>query len=395
MSTSGTILRHEPTTSEGRVSDQHYDIIVIGAGIGGASLSALCSDSARVLLLEREDQPGYHATGRSAAAYIPSYGADNPALSALTRASLEFFSGPPVGFSGVPLLSRRGLLTLMSAETWREQSTQDEMFPGVEVVDGEFLRTRLPPLRAGFAGGGLFERDVFDIDVSALHQGFLGQLQRSGGELVSGAEVQRLERRAGMWTVHTSVARYAAPVVVNAAGAWADEIAGLAGVRRCGLTPLRRTAITVRPPEGWSVDTWPLVMSADHGFYFKPDAGALLVSPADEHPSDPCDAQPEELDVAYAVQYLEQALDISVKRVSHKWAGLRSFVADRTPVVGFDADVDGFSWLAGQGGHGIQISPALAGLAASQLLGSDVPAALADVGFDPEWVSPERSALGR
>lgn len=377
------------------MSGQSYDIIVMGAGIGGASIAALSSGSARVLVLEREAEPGYHSTGRSAAAYIPSYGSDNPALFSLTKASRSFFLDPPAGFREVPLLRQRGLLTLVAEDGPKSELSAKEIEVGVKTVDAAFLATCLPPLRKGFAHRGLFEPDVFDIDVDVLHQGFLKQLRSAGGDLVLGVTAQVIERRRGRWNLTTDAGEFSAPILVNAAGAWADDVAELSGVRRIGLTPLRRTAVLIKPPSSWSIESWPLVMSQREGFYFKPDAGGLLISPADEHPSLPCDAQPEEIDVAFAVHHLEQALDVSVSSVSHKWAGLRSFVGDRTPVVGFDKDVEGFYWLAGQGGHGIQVSPALAAFGASQLLGNQLPTRLEEVGFDPAWVSPNRSSIER
>ena len=362
--------------------------------MAGASIAGELSDRMRVLLLEREEQPGYHSTGRSAAAFIPSYGYNNPSLRLLTHLSLPRLLEPPEIFQIPTLLHRRGLLTL--CPPGQESSVEAEFervqksVAGVFRADTDFIRMKIPSIRDEYAAPGWFEPDAFDIDVHALHQGYLRILRREGGRLVNRANVTGIERNGDVWCVDTPEASYSAPLLVNAAGAWADELAALAGIGGIGLMPMRRTAVLIDPPDNCDVSTWPLVMSADGTFYFKPDAGLLLVSPADEHLSVPCDSQPEELDVAYAVHFAETALQLQVRRVKHSWAGLRNFVADRTPVVGFDSTVDGFFWLTGQGGHGIQIAPALAQLAASMIIDNQVPMALDALGFQTDWVSPGR-----
>lgn len=371
-----------------------FDIIIIGAGMAGASVAAEVSGGGRVLLLEREEQPGYHSTGRSAAAYIPSYGYDNPSLHMLTRCSLSFLQQPPEIFQIPTLLHPRGLLTLCSPgqESTAEAELErlQENIPGVVRADRDFILGKLPFVRDEYAAAGWYEPDVFDMDVHALHEGYLRTLRHRGGRLVSKVNITGLERRAGQWCVETPEANYSAPLLVNAAGAWADEIAAMAGIGGIGLMPLRRTAVLLDPPAGCDVSEWPLVLASDGSFYLKPDAGLILASPADEHSSQACDAQPEELDIAYAVHYAQQALQLEVRQVKHSWAGLRNFVADRTPVIGFAADAEGFFWLAGQGGHGIQTAPAAARLAASLLLHNNIPADLEQAGFDPAWVSPRR-----
>jgi D-arginine dehydrogenase len=371
-----------------------FDIIIIGAGMAGASVAAEASGGARVLLLEREEQPGYHSTGRSAAAYIPSYGYDNPSLRMLTQQSLSFLLEPPEIFQIPTLLHPRGLLTLCppgqepTAEAELEHLEQG--IPGLVRADRDFIRGRIPIVRDEYTANGWYERDVYDMDVHALHEGYLRTLRHHGGRLVSKVIITDVERRDEQWCVETAGASYCAPLLVNAAGAWADEVAVLAGVAPIGLMPLRRTAVLLEPPAGCDVSGWPLVLASDGSFYLKPDAGLILASPADEHPSQACDAQPEELDIAYAVHYAQEALQLEVRQVKHSWAGLRNFVADRTPVIGFAADAEGFFWMAGQGGHGIQTAPASARLAASLLLGSGLPVDLEQAGFDPAWVSPRR-----
>ncbi|MFK7915431.1 MAG: NAD(P)/FAD-dependent oxidoreductase [Pseudomonadales bacterium] len=370
------------------------DFVVVGAGMAGASLAWELSASARVLLLEREVQPGYHATGRSAAAFIPSYGSANAALRTLTVASYPFLQHPPPDFSEAELLRRRGLLTIAPAENAEQLLAERDAIkpwvPDIELLQGAGALHKIPQLRDTAAASALFEADVFDMDVDALHQGYLQGLRRQGGYLQCKVQRPTIRRHGGQYLVDTGHGEVRTPVLVNAAGAWADELALQAGVQPVGLQPLRRTAVLIDPPPGADVADWPLLLAQDESFYAKPDAGALLVSPADEHPSAPVDAQPEELDIAYAVHNVQQALHLEQPRVRHAWAGLRSFVSDRTPVIGEAADQPGFFWLCGQGGHGIQTAPAAAALAAALLLQQSLPPELARTNFDPAWVSPRR-----
>jgi D-arginine dehydrogenase len=373
---------------------EKFDVIVIGGGMAGASVSAMLCSDAKVLLLEKESQPGYHATGRSAAAFIPSYGHQIPALIRLTRASLPFFTQPPHGFTELPLLKRRGMLTLVDSNTSQSAETlAAEITAAIgcqtDVLTAAQIHKSIPLVRDTWTSA-IYEGDVFDIDVDGLLQGYLRQCRATPGFKLHCAEARSIERHVRHWSVHTGDDEFIAPLIVNAAGAWADSVARKAGVVPLSLTPLRRTAALIKLPDGNNVDTWPLVFAADGSFYLKPDAGLLLASPADEHLSPPCDARPEELDVAFAAHYAEQVLEIKVERVSSSWAGLRTFAADRAPVVGFDAEQPGFFWLAGQGGHGIQIAPALAELAASLILEKRVPASLEALGFERDWVCPGR-----
>jgi D-arginine dehydrogenase len=232
-----------------------------------------------------------------------------------------------------------------------------------------------------------------DIDVHALHQGFLRGLRARDGVLVCNAEVRALARYRGHWRAQTSVGEFEAPLLVNAAGAWADEIGRLAGAKPIGLVPKRRTAITFDPPAGTVIEHWPAVIDIDEEWYFKPDAGRVLASPADETPSPPCDAQPDEYDVAVLVDRLARATTLQVPRIRARWAGLRSFVADRTIVAGFDDEEPGLFWLAGQGGYGIQTAPAVARGAAALINGEAVPADIAVLGVDAAVLSPRRPSL--
>lgn len=373
-------------------SIKHCDIAVIGAGIAGASIaSELAAARRRVVLFERESQPGYHTTGRSAALFSETYGP--PQIRALSRASARFLDAPPAGFASAPLLSPRGVLMIGRGDQeealdalWRAVSTRGK----VSRLDGAGAVALLPLIRPGYVAGAVYEPGARDIDVHALHHGYLRRFRASGGRIEADSEVLGLEREAGGWRIETRGGTIRAGMVVNAAGAWADEIGAMAGAAPIGLVPKRRTAMIVPAPEEMDVATFAMAVDVDERFYLKPDAGRLLISPADETPSPPCDAQPEEIDVAICIDRIETAFDLSVRRVENRWAGLRSFVADKTPVAGFDPVAPGFFWLAGQGGYGIQTAPALARLAAALALGSAVPADIADEGVDPAALAPGR-----
>lgn len=355
---------------------ERFDIVIVGAGMAGASLAAALGDRARVLMIEAEDQPGYHATGRSAAFWTESYG--GLAVQPLTTAS-----GPALAELGV--LRRRGALTLGRSG----QEAQVEAFArafnavGVEVhlLDRAGIDARIPGLRADWTCGAL-EPSTSDIDVGALHHHYLARARQAGAQLRCRAALVGVTRDAGGWTLALSDgSSVACTVLVNAAGAWADTVATLAGARPLGIQPYRRTMaqIAVRAPVS---DALQLVLDVAETFYFKPEAGRIWLSPHDETPSPPCDAAPEEIDVALAIDRFEQAVDWPIARVEHKWAGLRSFAPDRAPVYGFDPQVPGLFWCAGQGGFGIQTAPAAADLAARLLLG-DGPGAVDPVPFAP------------
>jgi len=370
---------------------RHLDVVVIGAGIAGASVAAELALTRSVVLLERESQPGYHTTGRSAALFSRIYGPEQ--IRALSRASAPFLFDPPAGFASVPLLKTREVALIARDDQAASVMTEYETVRGrgaVDIVDGRELQQMMPLLRADYATSALMERDAADIDVHALHHGYLRQLRARGGTVETNQEVVGLVRTGDGWQVQTRTGVFAAPIVVNAAGAWADEIALMAGVPQIGLVPKRRTALIVDAPDGKADDHWPMVVDIDEEFYLKPDAGRLLISPADETPSPPCDAQPDELDIAICIDRIERAFDLNVRHVVNRWAGLRSFVADKTPVAGFDPEADGFFWLAGQGGYGIQSAPALARTAASLVMGAALPDDIAAQGVDPAALSPRR-----
>jgi D-arginine dehydrogenase len=368
------------------------DFIVIGGGIAGASVAYWLAPHARVVLLEREPRPGYHSTGRSAALFMETYG---PApVRALTRASRRFFECPPPGFAEQPLLRPRGTLFVASVqqerqldEYWHEISSTNTV---IRRLDRAGSCSLMPVLRADRILGSVYEPDASDIDVHSLHQGYLRELRRRGGILHCDAEVTRMEREGSHWRVHTGDTTFDAPVVLNAAGAWADTVARMAGVAPIGVEPRRRSAFTFPPPAGVDTAGWPAVIGADEDWYFKPEAGMLLGSPANADPVEPQDVQAEELDVALAIDRIEAITTLTIRRPARIWAGLRSFVADGSLVGGFDAHVPGFFWVAAQGGYGIQTSAAMGEACAALARGRPFPQHLADFGLTAQMLSPER-----
>jgi len=375
---------------------QTSDVLIIGAGMAGASAAYFLAPHKKVLLLEREAQPGYHSTGRSAAMYSETYG--NATVRAITTASKPFYFNPPPGFSDYPLVTPRGSLLVGAAanhDTLQQAlHSMRALVPNIEWWSQADILQRVPVLRPEQAMHGVYEPDAMDMDVHAIHQGFLRGAKAAGAQLVCDAGVDQIRFEAGLWCVNTAAGCFSAPVLVNAAGAWCDELARLAGVKPVGLNPMRRTAFTCEAPVGCDISGWPLVIDAQESFYFKPDAGVLLMSPANQDPVIPQDVQPEELDVAIAVDRIETATTLRIRQVRRKWAGLRSFVADKSPVVGFAPDAPGFFWLAGQGGYGIQTAPAMGELSAALVRGLPLPPAMAALGLRVEEVAAGRAALG-
>lgn len=369
------------------------DFIVIGGGIAGASAGYALAEHGSTVVLEREDQPGYHSTGRSAAQFTELYG--NYVIRSLARLSKPFLEGPPDGFTDHKILTPRGALFVVT-EAQRSQLDAFVEFASSESVQVHELTQSetcemVTVLRPGAFQFGLHEPESTDMDVHALHGGYLRAFRARGGTVATDAEVTALSKANGLWTVTTRDGEtYIAPVVVNAAGAWADTIAGLAGVRPVGLIPKRRTAMLFEPPPNVSCDDWPLVIDMDEEWYFKPDAGTLMGSPADETPIEPCDVQPEDLDIAIAVDRIERISTMSIGRIRHRWAGLRTFASDKTPVVGFAPDTEGFFWLAGQGGYGIETSPAMSAAAASLIIDGKLPEAFSAYDLSAADLAPER-----
>ena len=366
------------------------DILVVGAGMAGASLAAEIAGQASVLIIEAEAHPGYHSTGRSAAFWSESYG--GPLVQPLTTASGRFLASPPADFCDRSFLSPRGALHIADDSgrdaldrmfrEFRDTAVQMEPLARAE------LERFIPGLKPHWQSG-LSEPTCADIDVAALHAAYLRRARRKGARLVTDARLHSAQRTANGWSVATSAGPIRANILVNAAGAWADEVAARAGERPLGIQPYRRTIAQLRidPP---APAVMPLVIDAVGRFYFKPEAGRLWLSPHDETACDACDSAAEEHDVALAIHQLEQVVDWRVERVEHRWAGLRSFAPDRLPVYGFAAGSRDFFWCAGQGGFGIQTAPAAATLAACLLLGSAPEPMVA--GIDPTPYLAERFA---
>ena len=368
------------------------DFLVIGAGIAGASVASELIRHGSVLMLEAEDHPGYHSTGRSAGLLLEFHG--NATLRALVRRSRPFFECPPDDFAAQAILGDRGALFIARPDQLESFAVLvDQIYSETpEIMTGghKLALSKHPALRPENIAACLWNPNAMEIDVHELLHGFLRTFCRSGGELRTGERVVALRRDAGYWTAQTGKTAYRAAVVVNAAGAWADEIGRIAGAQTIGLVAKRRSACII-PAGRHEVKEWPVVGDVDEEFYFKPDAGNLLLSPSEETPMDPCDVQPDELAIARAVEHLEAAANIKVTRkIDRQWAGLRSFVDDKMPVVGYDTKADGFFWLAGQGGDGIQTSPALARLAAALAIDGPVPDDLAADGVTRETLSPQR-----
>jgi D-arginine dehydrogenase len=364
------------------------DIIVIGAGIAGASAAAELAEHARVTLLEMEAQPGYHATGRSAAYFAAAYG--KRVVRELTGCCEAFFRTPPDGFSELQLLQPRDCMFFGRPDQAAALAAMQEDNPALEFLGADAVRLRVPVFAAGYLHGALREPRGGDLDVDAILQGYLRLFRRRGGTLLGSRRVTALQASAGAWRVTAAGENYEAGVVVNAAGAWADRVAIMAGLAELGIRPFRRTALTVEAPAGIDIRDWPNMIDADEEFYFKPEAGHILISPADETPSEPCDAQPEDFDVAVGVDRFERATGMEIRRVKQRWAGLRSFAPDRVFVAGFDPRSRGFFWLAGQGGYGIQSAPALAQLARWLIQGSEPDPGFGAVVEQIAAVAPDR-----
>ena len=364
------------------MSEKIYDFAVIGAGMAGASIAAELAPHVRVLVLEAEDAPGYHSTGRSAAFWEECYG--GPGVVPLTLAT-----GPYLRDHG--FLRGRGALYVGQAKDKAEMDAFVKRFDGtgvtIERLGREGLVERVPHMREDWCDA-LWEPACADIDVAGLHQHYLKALKQGGVDLLCRSRVERLERANGVWRLTTQAGQeHRAATMINAAGAWADTMAGLAGAQPLGIDPLRRTVAQLRVAPEAPADL-PLVLDINGGFYFKSDNGRLWLSPHDEIPTTPCDAAPEEIDVARAIDAFQRVTDWHIEAVERRWAGLRSFSPDRLPVYGPDPLVDGFFWFAGQGGFGIQTAPAAARLGSQIALGSGPDAMTSAI--DASLYSPAR-----
>ena len=370
----------------------HYDIAIIGGGIAGFSLAHFLADKRKVLLLEREDVFGYHTTARSAGEF--SYSHHTPLVGKLAKLSFPFLNNPDPHFSETKLLNPRGAIYIASEEKReklasvfndeRQHSREMEMLAVDEAIK------RAPILNPEFFTTAFYDPNCWDIEVANLFQSYIKSAKKSGTVALTKAAILSAVRTENVWKIETSAGSFTAATIVNASGAWADETAAICGAAPLNMSPLRRTVITVELPSAINTATLPEIAEIEEDFYMKPDAGKLLVSPADEHLSQPCDAQPEELDIAWAMHWLNESTTINAGNVSHSWAGLRSFAPDRAPVVGWDNNVDGLFWLAGQGGFGIQTSPALGRLAADLLQGKPLPDDFKDIGLSGTDIDPAR-----
>jgi D-arginine dehydrogenase len=363
------------------------DILVIGGGVAGLSAAAALSKHAKLTVLEAEQQIGYHSSGRSAT--MLHYALGDRLVRALTLASRCFFEQPPDGFSDAPLGHRMPVL-VHAREDERQALDRLEadisLFAKLERLDAAGVHELCPLLKED-ALHGIADRNGIRLDPHALLQGFLRQLRNNGGELHAGSRVAAITRTSDSWLAITEKGeKHSAPVLVNAAGSWADQVARLAGVHPLGLEPKRRTIITFDAPAGTDLDHLPFAKTIGDELYFAPESGRLFASPMDEVPSDPCDAQPDELEVALAAYRMEERTTVKVERIHSRWAGLRTFTPDRHPAAGYAADAEGFFWLAGQGGFGLQTSPAMAQIVASLITGEGWT--LADV--TEEDLSPAR-----
>ena len=371
---------------------QEFDFAIVGAGIAGVSAAYHLAPHARTIVLERESVPAYHTTGRSAALHSETYGSAE--IRAITVATGRFYRDLPQGFSDHPVLTPRGALIVARAEqeaaARAAAATYALLVPTVRWLEPEEILRRHPLLRPETVAGGAVFEEAEDMDVAAIHAGFLRGARASGAILRLNAEVAALDRKDGRWIVRLGDGeQIAATNIVNASGAWADVVAGLAGARPVGLVPKRRTAFTFEAPAGLDLARLPMVIDLAETWYIKPEVGQFLGSPADETPSPPCDAQPEEMDVAIAVDRIETATTLQIRRIKNKWAGLRSFVSDKNLVVGYDT-VPGFFWLAGQGGYGIQTGAAAGRLAAGLALGKGLASDVAELGVRESALSPAR-----
>ncbi|WFL77282.1 FAD-dependent oxidoreductase [Altererythrobacter arenosus] len=363
------------------------DFLVIGAGIAGLSAAAHLAQHGSVAVCESESAPGFHSSGRSAA--FAHFDMDSALVRALTAASMPFLEEPaakrhPAMFIGLAGQERKLDEVEQSYRAWA---------PHVRRITAEKAREIVPALNTGNGAlvGALLDTEARKLDAHAMLEGHRRLLRDRGGTMAVDAKVTGLRREGDRWTIDTPSQSYSAGAVINAAGAWADKVAALGGVAPIGIRPLRRTVITFDVPEGLDVSSWPFTKTVGSGFYFEPEGrGRLLACPMDEGASEPCDAQPEEEDVALAAWRVEEATTLEIRRIASKWAGLRSFAPDRLPVAGFDPSAPGFFWLAGQGGFGLQTSPAMSLAVEALATRGDWPDELSAVAVTAEQLSPAR-----
>ncbi len=370
------------------------DIVIIGGGVAGAALAHFLAPHRSVAMVEREQALGYHSTGRSAAEFTLRFHSKLAGL--LTLASKPFFMEPPEGFTETPLLRPRGNLLIAGPEkahrveeVLAEEADGPEGAPPIRRLSTAEALEMVPFLDPDWLTGALYDPDCWDVEVESLLQGFVRSAKAEGARVIQNAALQGARRDGGDWVLETTAGEVRAGIVVNAAGGWADPVAAMFGGEPLGIVPHRRTAISVKA-EGYDVSGMPEVNEIDEEFYFKPDAGQLMVSPADETPVDPHDAWPEEIDIATAAHHLTECTTLEVRTIAHSWAGLRTFAPDRAPVVGFSGQAEGLFWLAGQGGYGIQTSPGVGRWAAGLILDGRPPEDMTALGLTETALSPAR-----
>src|SRR4051812_32639097 len=375
------------------------DFLIVGGGIAGLSAAARLVRHGQVVVIEAEEALGYHSSGRSVA--FSHYGIGNAVVRGLTAWSRGFFETQPEGFSDTPVARLfPSVYFATDASLNALFALRTEMARFIDTIEWieepRKISALCPALRTDgddAAIAALLDPTGLKLDADALLQSFARAVRTGGGAVLTGRRIASAARQGETWEVRTEQGEtFSAPVLIDAAGSWGDHFARLAGVRPIGLQPKRRTIIAIDPPGGTDITHWPFVHSAAGDFYMLPEAGQLLVSPVDEVDEDPCDAQPEDYDIALAAWQVERYTNLPVARIAHRWAGLRSFVADRTPTAGFDPETPGFFWLVGQGGYGLQTAPAMAAIVEALATGGDWPEGLVDLGVSPERVRPERLA---
>lgn len=373
------------------------DFLIVGGGIAGLSAAARLVRHGKVVVVEAEEALGYHSSGRSVS--FSHYGIGNAVVRGLTAWSRTFYEAQPEGFCDAPIARQMPTLYFATEASLNAlialRAEMANFTHAIEWIDDPARIAALcPAIRTGGADGAiaaLLDPTGLKLDADALLQSFARAVRAGGGEVLTGRRLVSAERSGGAWEVKSVQGEaWSAPILIDAAGSWGDHFARLAGVRPIGLQPKRRTIIVIDPPPGREIAGWPFIHSAAGDFYMLPEAGRLLASPVDEVEDDPHDAQPEDYDVALAAHQVERYTDIAVTRIAHRWAGLRSFVADRTPTAGFDPEAPGFFWLVGQGGYGLQTAPAMAATVEALATGSAWPDGLAELGVTPERVRPER-----
>ena len=367
------------------------DVVIIGGGIAGASVAAfLAQDGVKSGLFEMESSLAYHTTGRSAALLTPHYGPDS--MQAFASIAKTFLENPPVETDD-PLITPKYLVTVTD-----EEHVQLVERPPSSLwwSEAECLK-QVPFLKQGKFVGAVIDTEVASIDVHALHSLYLKMFTNDGGQIFRDVKISTLEQNSsGVWEFETYGEKFQSPIIINAAGAWGDEIASVAGIGPVGLVPKRRTVLVIDENQftGTDFNSLPfVVVEPDYVYFQNFGSGKLMISPADKTPSKPCDAQPDEMDIAIGASRFEEVTTLNIRRIDHSWAGLRTFSPDNDPVIGWEPNREGFFWLVGQGGYGVFSSPAIGRYAASLVANSKLPKAYQESIYPFEALSPDRFRL--